>query len=357
MTSSASKLDTDEKKIYQGFQIMEFSKENGKIIIGILCSLLYTLLVQIGDMLHKYTFNHSKVDVFEGLLFRYVINFVIISSNMLAARITLFDSAENVRNLLLAALLRLSGIITLALAIKNTNLGTVSVVESALPALCIIFAWLMLKEKTQKSDLIFGFISYIGVTMVIWDRIDAPKKNQCNFVLGVVYGFVSDLVNCFYYVLTRKVAISTNLQRSIFYSNLVGVIILPFSPWVFGTSFVLTQVPIKFCYFLLASGIAYSLAFLCEIVSLKYLNVGLIMLLRNAEFIWAYAYDMLFDHIFPTPIVGTGLGIIIIATTLIALNTVPGDHYLNNFLKFSCFKGISCMQPEQRYKEIKKEKR
>ena len=52
------------------------------VIVGISCSLLYALFFQIGDGLFKYTFNHSEIRVFEALLIRYIINLVIISSNV-----------------------------------------------------------------------------------------------------------------------------------------------------------------------------------------------------------------------------------------------------------------------------------
>ena len=107
------------------------------VIVGISCSLLYALFFQIGDGLFKYTFNHSEIRVFEALLIRYIVNLVIISSNMLMEKISPVQSFKKTCYLVAAGLLRLACVIFLGMALKRLDMGTNSVIFGMLPAFCI----------------------------------------------------------------------------------------------------------------------------------------------------------------------------------------------------------------------------
>uniref|UniRef100_A0A7M5XJA0 EamA domain-containing protein n=1 Tax=Clytia hemisphaerica TaxID=252671 RepID=A0A7M5XJA0_9CNID len=298
------------------------------VIIGITCSLLYALFFQIGDGLFKYTFNHSDVRVFEALLIRYIINLVIVSSNMLIEKISPIQSFTKTCYLVAAGILRLSCVIFLGMALKRLDMGTNAVIFGTLPAFCILFGWLLLKEKTKLSDMMYGLLSYVGVVLVVWEQIETPKNDYYSYILGIVFSLCSVLSICFYCVVIKRITETTRLQVTLFYIHFTGLLILPFAPWIFGTSFVLIRSPLIFTYLLLGAGVSYFLCVICEVVSLRCLNIALIMLLRNSEFVWAYSYDMIITHIFPNWIVIIGLLIVIVATSMIAVNMIYDIPYL-----------------------------
>ena len=308
---------------------MELSKR-GKIFIGIFCSILYGFFFQLGDMFIKYTYNHSEIQVFEALFLRYIISLVIISSNMLVEKVSPLDSFLNVRNLIAAGILRLSAVVALNSAIQRTDLGTNAVVIGGQPMLSIVLAWLFLGEKMKCSEIVLGLFSYVGVAMVVWSRIKTPKNHPKSYALGIAFGFLAITLYSFYYILTRRIAQTNSLRRSIFYTSLVGVVLLPFSPWVFQTEFQLLKSPELYCYLLLTGGVVYFLALLTEVQSLRYLNVGLIMLLRNTEFLWAYSYDMIVLKVFPTFLIILGIFIVILTTSMITYNAAYDVKYVES---------------------------
>ena len=116
-----------------------------------------------------------------------------------------------------------------------------------------------------------------------------------------------------------------------FYINFIGVVVLSLAQFVFQTDLVLTQVPVKFSFFLLTGGVIFFLGMLMEVMSLKCLNVGIMMIIRNTEFIWAFLYNIVFDGLYPTFVIILGILIIVLSASLIAINLMKDIPYVKGF--------------------------
>ena len=310
---------------------MEKCNSKIKITLGVACALMYAFMYQFGDMFYKYTYNHSKVESLEANLLRYTTSFVIISSHMLADRRSLQESKANTFYLILAGILRASGSILFQTSLKLIDMGTSAVITATLPPVSIVFAWLLLKEKTKLSECLLGILSYVGVFMVVWTRLEAPKPDPHSYAIGTVYGFTSMICFSLYYITTRKVSGKSDLRRSLFYINFAGVATLLLTQLITKTDIVLTQVPIKFSLLLLTGGVVFFLALIMEVVSLKFLNVGVIMIIRNTDFIWAYLYDIIFDGVYPSFVIILGILIIVLSASLIAVDSIRNIPYVKGF--------------------------
>eukprot|EP00111_Clytia_hemisphaerica_P001348 TCONS_00003837-protein len=273
-------------------------------------------------MFYKYTYNHSSVHAIETLLIRYVISFVIISSNMAAERLSPFDSLKNTAFLVVAGLFRLIGVILLNMSLARIELGTHAVILASQPTFAITIARYMLSEKMALSESLLGLVSYTGIIIVVWDRLTEHRAYPHEYVMGLIYGYLALLAFSFYYVNLRRVSGTVSLRKSIFYTTLVGVIILPLASFVPGMDFELTKVPVRFTYYVLTGGLILFFALITEVVSLKCLNIGLVMVLRNTEFIWAYLYDIVMTRVYPTLLVVIGMVLLIGSVSLIAINLI-----------------------------------
>ena len=128
-----------------------------------------------------------------------------------------------------------------------------------------------------------------------WFRASSKGSNPHSYAIGIVYGFVSVIFYSLYYVTTRNVSGKSDLRRSLFYINLSAIVTSLLTQSIARTDFVLTKAPVKFSLLLLTGGVVFFLSLIMEVASLKYLNVGVIMIIRNTDFIWAYLYDIIFD--------------------------------------------------------------
>ena len=70
---------------------------------------------------------------------------------------------------------------------------------------------------------------------------------------------------------------------------------------------------------------------LMEVMSLKCLNVGIVMIIRNTEFIWAFLYNIVFDGLYPNFTVILGILIIVLSASLIAINLMKDIQYAKGF--------------------------
>ena len=302
-----------------------------KTALGVTCALGYAFSFQLADMFYKYTYNHSKVQAFEALLLRYITSFVIIASHMLADRKSPLESKSNTLYMVLASVFKLAGSLFFHYSLAYIDMGTSAVILAAMPPVSMVLAWLLLKEKTKLSENLLGALSYVGVLLVVWTRLEAPKSDPYSYAIGIALCFLAVVCLSLYSVTLRKISGKSDLRKSLFHINLVGVVILCLAQLVLRTDFVLTKAPVKFSWFLLIGGVVFFLALLMEIVSLKCLNVGVIMIIRNTEFIWAYLYDIIFDGVYPTFVIILGILLIVLSASLIAINLMKDIQYVEGF--------------------------
>ena len=114
---------------------------------------------------------------------------------MLADRKSPLESQTNTFYLVLGSIIKMGGSLSFNNALKFVDLGTLAVILALTPPVSIMFAWLLLKEKTKLSENLFGALSYAGVLLVVWARLEAPKESPYSYVIGIVLGFSA--VVCF----------------------------------------------------------------------------------------------------------------------------------------------------------------
>ena len=208
-----------------------------KIIIGVACSLGYGIFFQIHDMCYKYTYNHSKVEAMEGLLLRSITGFVVISSHMLADRRSPLENKRNTLYLILVGVIRIAGALLFHYSLKLIDMGTATVILAVQPLCTILFAWILLKEMIKLSENLIGIISYVGVIMVIWNRLEAPKPDPRLYVIGLTLCFLAIICFSLDCVMVRKISGTgkTDMRKTLFWINLVGVVMLSLGQLIFRT--------------------------------------------------------------------------------------------------------------------------
>eukprot|EP00111_Clytia_hemisphaerica_P020851 TCONS_00061502-protein len=299
-----------------------------KLMVGLVCSVGYGFLYMVSNAIYQYVYKNSQVGQSEAMLLRFITGLVAVGSNLLTdGKRPIPKNKTDICFLLIAAVFRIGGALLTNLSLRYVDLGTIAVIAATSPALSIIMSWIFLKEKTRLSDILLGLASYVGVVLIVWNRLSAVKPNPYLYVIGVVFSFMSIFAYSFCNVLTRKMVGKTDFRQSLFVINFVGVIIFAFSPLVFDADFVLTRSPLEYCYLVLAGAMVCLIALLMEVLSLKCLNVGIVLLFRNTEFLWAYLHDVIFDNLYPTPAIILGLLIVMLSISLIAVNLMKDIPY------------------------------
>ena len=209
---------------------MELLKERkAKLVIGLICSIGFGFLYMVSNAIYQYIYKHSEIGQPEALLLRYITGLVAVGSNLLAdGKRPVPRNKNDCIYLLLVAVLRIGGVLLSNIPLKYVDLGTVAVIAATAPGLAIVLSWLILKEKTKLSEVLLGIASYLGVILIVSNRLEAVKPNPYSYVIGVICCFASIVVFSFDNVLTRKMVCKTDLRQSLFAINFVGVVIFTF---------------------------------------------------------------------------------------------------------------------------------
>ena len=281
------------------------SKESIGIIFGILAYLSFSILDTIQKTL---VFHHS---VFQLLLVKYF--FVLCLSLIESKRKNnnLFYRSENIKLQIFRSLLSVIESGCFVLSFKYLSLANAHSVGSLSPVIVVALSAIILKEKVSPKTWVAIFIGFVGVLIILrpTSSIFDPKA-----LLPLIAAFVLGL----YQIVTKKVSKHDTNETSLFYTSIIGLIIMSLLASKFWT-------PVDRSSYLmfLGIGIFFSLGLYLQIIALSKARASIIQPFHYTLIFWAIIFGYIFYN--DVPDMFTIFGAIII--------TCSGIFVLNQSLK------------------------
>ena len=255
---------------------MQLSKESVGILFGIFAYLCFSILDATQKTLVLY---HS---VFQLLLVKYF--FVLFLSLIEAKRKNnnLFYKTKNIKLQIFRSLLSVIESGCFVLSFKYLSLANAHSIGSLAPVIVVALSAIILKEKVSPKTWVAIFIGFIGVLIILrpTSEIFDPKA-----LLPLIAAFMLGL----YQVVTKKVSEHDSNETSLFYTSIIGMIIMSLLASRFWSPIENTSYIMFF-----AIGIFFSLGLYLQIIALSKARASIIQPFHYTLIFWAIILGYIF---------------------------------------------------------------
>ena len=280
---------------------MPRSKETIGMLFGILGYLSFSILDATQKTLILY---HS---VFQLLLVKYF--FVLFLSLIESKRKNNFSfyKSKNIKLQILRSFLSVIESGCFVLSFKYLSLADAHSIGSLSPVIVVALSAIILKEKVSPKIWVAIFIGFIGVLIILrpTSSIFDPKA-----LLPLVAAFMLGL----YQVVTKKVSEDDTNETSLFYTSIIGLIIMT----LLATNF-WTPIESSSYVMFLAIGIFFSLGLYLQIIALSKARASILQPFHYTLIFWAIIFGYIFYNDVPDMFTIVG-AIIITASGIFVLN-------------------------------------
>ena len=257
------------------------SKESVGILFGIFAYLSFSIL----DAIQKTLVLHHSI--FQLLLVKYF--FVLCLSLFESKRKNnyLFYKSKNIKLQIFRSLLSMIESGCFVLSFKYLSLANAHSVGSLAPVIVVALSAIILKEKVSPKTWIAIFIGFIGVLIILrpTSSIFDPKA-----LLPLIAAFILGL----YQIVTKKVSKHDTNETSLFYTSLIGLIVMSLLSSKFWT-------PVdKSSYSMfLGIGIFFSIGLYLQIIALSKARASIIQPFHYTLIFWAIIFGYIFYNDIP----------------------------------------------------------
>ena len=257
------------------------SKESIGILFGIFAYLSFSIL----DVIQKtLVFHHS---IFQLLLVKYF--FVLCLSLIESKRKNnyLFYKSKNIKLQIFRSLLSLIESGCFVLSFKYLSLANAHSIGSLAPVIVVALSAIILKEKVSPKTWVAIFIGFVGVLIILrpTSSIFDPKA-----LLPLIAAFILGL----YQIVTKKVSEHDKNETSLFYTSIIGLIIMSLLASKFWT-----PVDISSYAMFLGIGIFFSLGLYLQIIALSKARASIIQPFHYTLIFWAIIFGYIFYNDVP----------------------------------------------------------
>ena len=283
------------------------SKEN----IGIFFGATAFFLFATSDVLQKYaTINHT---IFQIIFFRYFFLLLISFFESKRKKNPIFFKTNNLKLQLSRSFISVLETVFFVSSFKYLSLATVHSVASLSPIFVVILSMVILKEKVDKKIWFAIFLGFIGVIIILRPGFDVFSLKS---LLPLGAGFFFGL----YQIITRKVSQYDSDETSLFYTSLMGLIIITFLAIFFWHSFNFQSIII-----LPTIGIMMTLAHYTLIIGLARAPASKIQPFHFTLIFWAIIYGYIFYKDIPDLPTFLGAGVVASAGIFIIRNQAKSN--------------------------------
>ena len=276
---------------------MPFSKS--KEFVGILFAVAAYFSFSILDAFQKTAvINHS---IFQLLFIRYIFTLLLSCSEAKRKKNYKFWQSNNVKLQVLRSFFSIIESGCFVLAFRYLSLADVHSVGSLTPVIIVTLSAFILKEKVSPKTWIAIFVGFLGVLIILRPGLSIFDIKS---LLPLMAAFFLGL----YQVVTRKVSENDSTETSLFYTSLIGFIVLSILAFVYWQPLTLNS------YFLFTGiGIFFSMGIYFQIIALSKARASIIQPFHYTLIFWAIILGYLvYDDL---PDIPTIVGAIIIAAS------------------------------------------
>ena len=201
---------------------MPFSKS--KEFVGILFAVAAYFSFSILDAFQKTAvINHS---IFQLLFIRYIFTLLLSCSEAKRKKNYKFWQSNNVKLQVLRSFFSIIESGCFVLAFRYLSLADVHSVGSLTPVIIVTLSAFILKEKVSPKTWIAIFVGFLGVLIILRPGLSIFDIKS---LLPLMAAFFLGL----YQVVTRKVSENDSTETSLFYTSLIGFIVLSILAFVY----------------------------------------------------------------------------------------------------------------------------
>ena len=276
---------------------MPFSKS--KEFVGILFAVAAYFSFSILDAFQKTAvINHS---IFQLLFIKYIFTLLLSCSEAKRKKNYKFWQSNNVKLQVLRSFFSIIESGCFVLAFRYLSLADVHSVGSLTPIIIVTLSAFMLKEKVSPKTWIAIFVGFLGVLIILRPGLSIFDIKS---LLPLMAAFFLGL----YQVVTRKVSENDSTETSLFYTSLIGFIVMSILAFVYWQPLTLNS------YFLFTGiGIFFSMGIYFQIIALSKARASIIQPFHYTLIFWAIILGYLvYDDL---PDIPTIVGAIIIAAS------------------------------------------
>ena len=262
---------------------------NEKENIGILFAISAFFCFSVLDVFQKYTVVYHSI--FQILLIKYF--FVLLLSLFESKRKNnnFFWKSQNIKFQILRSFLSLLESSCFVISFRYLSLADAHSVASLAPVLVVVLSVLLLRESVGINTWIAIFIGFIGVLIIL-------RPGSSIFDVKSLIPLLGAFFLGLYQIATRKVSESDSDETSLFYTSLVGLLLLS----VLTVIYWIPLTPISYFLFV-GIGIFFSLGNYFQIIALSNARASIIQPFHYTLIFWAiifgyFVYNDLPD--FPT---------------------------------------------------------
>ena len=257
------------------------SKESIGILFGIFAYLSFSIL----DVIQKtLVFHHS---IFQLLLVKYF--FVLCLSLIESKRKNnyLFYKSKNIKLQIFRSLLSVIESGCFVLSFKYLSLANAHSIGSLAPVIVVALSAIILKEKVSPKTWVAIFIGFVGVLIILrpTSSIFDPKA-----LLPLIAAFILGL----YQIVTKKVSKHDKNETSLFYTSIIGLIIMSLLASKFWTPVDISSYAMFF-----GIGIFFSLGLYLQIIALSKARASIIQPFHYTLIFWAIIFGYIFYNDVP----------------------------------------------------------
>ena len=276
---------------------MLFSKS--KEFVGILFAVAAYFSFSILDAFQKTAvINHS---IFQLLFIKYIFTLLLSCSEAKRKNNYKFWQSNNVKLQVLRSCFSIIESGCFVLAFRYLSLADVHSVGSLTPVIIVALSALILKENVSPKTWIAIFVGFLGVLIILRPGLSIFDIKS---LLPLMAAFFLGL----YQVVTRKVSENDSTETSLFYTSLIGFIVMSILAFVYWQPLTLNS------YFLFTGiGIFFSMGIYFQIIALSKARASIIQPFHYTLIFWAIILGYLvYDDL---PDMPTIVGAIIIAAS------------------------------------------
>ena len=276
---------------------MPFSKS--KEFVGILFAVAAYFSFSILDAFQKTAvINHS---IFQLLFIKYIFTLLLSCSEAKRKNNYKFWQSNNVKLQVLRSFFSIIESGCFVLAFRYLSLADVHSVGSLTPVIIVALSALILKENVSPKTWIAIFVGFLGVLIILRPGLSIFDIKS---LLPLMAAFFLGL----YQVVTRKVSENDSTETSLFYTSLIGFIVMLILAFVYWQPLTLNS------YFLFTGiGIFFSMGIYFQIIALSKARASIIQPFHYTLIFWAIILGYLvYDDL---PDIPTVAGALIIAAS------------------------------------------
>ena len=276
---------------------MPYSKS--KECVGILFAVAAYFSFTILDAFQKTAvINHS---IFQLLFIKYIFTLLLSCSEAKRKKNYKFWQSNNVKLQVLRSFFSIIESGCFVLAFRYLSLADVHSVGSLTPVIIVALSALILKENVSPKTWIAIFVGFLGVLIILRPGLSIFDIKS---LLPLMAAFFLGL----YQVVTRKVSENDSTETSLFYTSLIGFIVMSILAFVYWQPLTLNS------YFLFTGiGIFFSMGIYFQIIALSKARARIIQPFHYTLIFWAIILGYLvYDDL---PDIPTIVGATIIAAS------------------------------------------